>query len=1602
MSVLGFDAPQVTPGVGTQRRRALGFPGWALVHDPDHARFALDVLQDLKKHARKASTKPGLAKEGFDAIAQRLGRTVPHFLPSFHEEVGRIYLAAGSPTFAASSFARAREAEKVHALQVDQEVRRESFLEFALAGAITTKALGEYAKDLEASVAPEEAFHHFREICVRRTLGGMPPWSGMAKDLRRLARGAKKNPAAEDRALLTEILDAPAVEKAATDFWTSYADALGALADADPSIRGRLLDLLPTPPGDQTKFNQEWLRLQERWGVLVALVLPPAEVPEAASPRGGPGAWLTRLLGHVRRTWRGGGLPPEGMDLARRMAPRLIADGMPVHLDPESGWWRTEIELDLLDLLLELGVPVADPADGASIDLEHWASPPYEADCWHRDPTHAAADPRFAKLLVDAIDGVFGEDPFEEVSRGMKGFVEARRTWLQARLEAATAGGLLDLEEVVDRVCGATSAATFEAFPDLLASFQGLDLAPVLGRVLRGGLYDELHWPAWDEAVAELCPKDDDDLDVGGAFPHLVVWTDKRAIALGPTGRLATWDMKLPKRASVSGARFVQGQFVVSWWDHGGGGNAFCWSGDPSNVLKLEDTNPISGHSRALLLPDGSLFEGRRALHAGDTDLPGHWDLLSDGVTCWYQDDGWKEVDPRTGDRGRASLPRWLASFSLPDNPVHERSSWLLPAPAGLASSPLGLADGLLGLRLRQEHAPGTDDEQGDFLRMVVERIDGVCFETTDAAVNLPDALLSLPGRDAPCLVEESWRDVTLWDPTGLVKLAEVDDDHPWCHAGTKRVAPLLFWHYLEPRDPAGSAALRALSDEDAGRLLALARDEIAPTLADTDEDDEDYDEERPSLPAIPRTRALLAEVLPQVTHPGLLEGIAGVLGQAGTLAAKLQKHLASIGDAAAEAEAGPGVDEAALWKALVPLVGRQWMYEGVNHARTLGAWTAFFQAVEPCPSFPATRVDPAWFLGGGIRAAAWLALCFGTDPEQRTILARALDLWSRTPMAEEPERFRFYGLAFEDGATPWPGLKVDEYADKTLGVVEAGRRYLVIKNSHAPTGATVLVVEQALDGTFALPSKGSLVGTIRPVVMPGGAQALRAWAEAVATTAPVPWNPSFQDAIAEGAGLSRAEAALLLAGCPGWGEYATNFLPKDVRTTLGLKVADAGAARDGLRALPQAKLTEALAAVLPAHPADLPTFLAAPATDPASLPARFVASWKATFGTRIPIPEALASAAAKELETDVSATTWLAWFAAPEAATVLHTDGTWTLDSDGDAVLPDGVEDVFDGETLSTALAASAWLFERLPVGDPIRASIPRVLELVRTRLANPGLLLDLGCHGDEEDDDDGKWKKKFLQAVGGDAFTLPRPEEEDPDDPWEPVEGRDTGALVLVPARWGGVQTFLRPARMDRLTEAHRTLVRGLLESSDLVVKVELARSAAFTALAARVQDTPVLEGRFEADPRASAPEVVAEVQATTGLSEDAATLYLQTLGLRAPTTAAVCEWNGWTPGPYKKAAAACAEKGLLLEAKRARAGRSHFLPGPWDDRSKPDLPVEEWKLPFFATRTDDVWSVPLGQLLPLEPLHATFARAWARVRAGDPPRYEEAVVGPRRKKR
>jgi len=291
LEFLAFGPAERVDEVGLVRQRALGFPAWALVHDPANGHHALALVKDIERLARIAKSRVGPANEGFVALGERLARAVPHFLPTFYEEAGRAFLAADSASYAAMMFGRARDAERGFGLTIDEERTHAVFLEFALAGALTAKALSAHARDLAGRCAPEVAYERFRRLCVERTRGGLPPYAGLHTDLRRLAKSSGLDPLEADRRVLAELIDAPVILRAPAAFWTAYQSSLSKLAADDPALRGRLLGMFPANCTDDA-----WLAILTDSGAVEALT--GAGEP---GPADGPAGWLTRFAAQIGR-----------------------------------------------------------------------------------------------------------------------------------------------------------------------------------------------------------------------------------------------------------------------------------------------------------------------------------------------------------------------------------------------------------------------------------------------------------------------------------------------------------------------------------------------------------------------------------------------------------------------------------------------------------------------------------------------------------------------------------------------------------------------------------------------------------------------------------------------------------------------------------------------------------------------------------------------------------------------------------------------------------------------------------------------------------------------------------------------------------------------------------------------------------------------------------------------------------------------------------------------------------------------------------------------------------------------------------------------------
>jgi hypothetical protein len=1638
---LGFDQVEVGEPLARTLRRGLGYVEWVLANDLDHADAALAAAPEVEGAARLAPSRPRAAIRLFEGVASRLPTA---HLPALWEHAGRAFLAGAGDNrrrWAAAMFERAREAESVHGLRVDRATRDEAYREFAFAGALRTGAVARHVADLRRRRGtPEAAYRALCELVSGCTTSGMPPWAALPDQVRRLAGAASRQPDAEAERLLAELLALPATRLASAGFWRRCRPTLIRMGRASAEVRRTLLELFPAPRNGRGGFDGWWLDLLDEAGALDALTLPADRVPPEAAPRPGAAGWLDRFLRHSRGRWGEPGPPAQLFALLPRMAERLAADGDAVAPRVERDG-RGIIDANVVDACLEHGIPLADPAEGDAIDLAEWAAS--AGGGTRRDLVFAAADPRFERLLLAAIRDCWrrpGLHPDDLLA--VQGLSPLVGRALEDRVAALSQGGLARAADLLDELAETTSRRAFARVPAAHTGLADADLAAPLARTLRAGLLDELGWPALEEAVEEL---GGGQVSYSESWPVLVVHDHVRAIAVGPGGRVAEHELRLtnPSHRSSPTVRYAGGQFLVAWDDEARDQRLAYWSGAANETFPLDEPYWHDGpaHGFALLLPDGGRVAGGRALYPGDRALQPEMHVCWDGETFWVlvprarRDDrtGLRELDPWTGERGRPSLPGFLADL-VPGagEALAAGLCSLAPLPAGLEGTPLGHRGGLVGFRVAAGRRNGRQVvtiEGVDGRRLAVPDPDPVEPMLLDYHLSLgmgPVGLIALPGGGGPRLLSSGGRfssTLALWDPemTGPVARVPIgpvatgppgwngwsggyDREPRLCPSGAPFVPPAAFWHCLVPRDEAGSRALRGVTDELARELLAAALADVAARP-----------EEVATVDMMERTAAAVARLLPAVMHPRLRRGMVGVVRSAaftqprlGSLAERRApvRGASAVAMAMAEEPAARSCARLAddlLSSALVGLGGLHTrdardLGPGRRTAEQLQLLGRFFDGdLGPEAVEPSLRSGLPWpVMLGRAGAIAFRAACPATNEQDRAVLLDLLELWACLPFSADPASFWTGRLG------RWPALagRSERGAFAVLAEEVTSSVLPDPRPSHggAIFGAGALFIERRSGKAPALPDQAEPVQARQVTAGWGTPTQLTAFVRLVRERGPVRWDPAVPGTLAASVGLTRAEAALLWAGLPDLDtqEHERDFLGPERRRLLGLSVTEAAAARERLRRLDLDQRYGLLQAAMPEDPALLWTPLeAGPDDGPV---ARLAAVWVRIVGRLRPVPDG-AIGEAVALRDSISERAHGMWWAQRPAISLLQmlldparepalvTDhDCWLRDLHAPLVVEsrDGRGAQLGVLFIELAVLLS-WAFATRPVGDPVRARLPELLALSRARLAHPGLLLE-GPFVSTADDAAQTLRRAFGSRPYRHQGTA------------DSISGEtaEDGLTVAVAHHQRSMWLFFRPALLGEQDARSRCLRHWLaLDQLDkartLVSAIDLLRGQGYTAMAERVGSTPVPPGAYEANPASSAPGTVRAVRQALGLGADAAALYLQLLTLLEPTDHKLHRWNGWTAARRRRAGAELAGAGLVLQATRPRSGRHLFLRGEWVPAAAPNLPLEAWKLPLYGIERDRAGASPRGPLprfLPLAPLHELFAAAWGRIEAGDRP--------------
>ncbi|MDO5082783.1 MAG: hypothetical protein Q4D89_05195 [Arachnia propionica] len=1447
-------AASVSAPVGHVRAQAIGFPAWPILHDPTNAHHALRLLSELRRAAHLAASTPGTAKSIVDFSAGQLDRSVPHFLPTFFEEAARIFLDHGNRSYAASYFSKAREAERVHSLPIDEDRHRHAFREFALAGLLTAKEFTAESKSLQQRLAPSAALPRFLHINLDRARGGLPPYPGLASDLNRLATAADADPRQVSEQLLEELLRTPSISQAPQAFWESFREPLIALATCSPQVRRRLFQLTPGRVD-----SAMWVSLLEDTGV----------AEEMRTMNLDPVGWIQRFI--TRESCRHRPDLPVKLSRFIRALPRQ--DGRSIDLRTPTGGLHPE----LLDAACSLGLTVQ--LNGRSGPGDHINFTAWLNDSRRSDLTHLAN----SSLAPTAARGLAAMQLKQHLPTLLAYEGSRQLLRLSAEPQLTVDSTVDDLARELNRLKPLYTSLRCREVDEGFNRLEALaDPAELTARAIRAGFLTELTWPTLEEAAAEL--GEGRRLGFHESWPWCGVAMGDRIIWVRGDERE---DVLLPTAPDLQRRLwFKVGRDTVCIGEDRNHKGHLRWASDPTTDRPHPRVWDFPRLRISVETPEGRLL-GDGLLRPGDSRLPISTlrTMMQEGNSFWSVGPRGmiREVDAGTGRLGRASLPPTMATLIEQDLREGFRlcadGSWWLPDP-GSGDSPLGSSRGQLGWVVLRRGATTR-----------VRGVDGYVHDhrphpDTAPRSDTPVARLARPGGGH-------------WLVTGRTLCAE-DSRSRLQHArdltGDLHLlhdVPLTGWHHLRPRDPAVSARMRTIRAEEVSDLIAAL-----PA----------WTRYRPDQ--LPREVIAAAEKLLGSTDPALTVAV-------GWAAVEISREVHTLHQIRQLREATRPDDSAGSFTDWVPS----------NH--TIG-WLVGASQVDNAPSRTDVQLLRSHLAGTPVPDAAIPHVSWAPAMTPELYLAGAC-----RPLAG-PEIIRAAVAAvgvirdsglFRPGAALFTIPSVAGFSGITTGQVtetDTGPA-VIIGHGWRNEGRCLLFLSP---GGGVPPTVEDRPTTLR-MRLSNQIDAVVAAFEVLLEEGGPGWDPSAAERFAAATGWCLPGAKVFLAGMPNLHEDGSTWLPDDVRKLLGLSTTEVAEAKAFLKALDPCLLAE----LVSAGAAD-PTRMVRQGLDVDAMAER----WQTLTGGRVTFPGDILLAAERSFHNGARSVAGLA----------------------GDDLHP------YD-------LGRWLWVITRVRLEDPLRPWLADRLDALTDSCTRRQYRSR-------------SRRSRWLADEDPERLRLGLP----------PLAELPIGATVEV-----GPWRIIREDKDDevifdaaRVEDWHLELDRAMVMkrsyySLHTVVQVAALAAGQFAPL----QEWLRTPGQgWAQDPLASVPDIVAETRTILDLPEDAARYWLQLLALPHPTDRNIHAWNGWRKSHREQAAAPLLERGLVLEAKRARAGRSLFLPGGWSDAKAPLIPMEEWKYSFLREAHEGIIGSRGGGEVVLIPLPQLFSHAWQRHQGGDVPGYVE----------
>ena len=775
--------------VGFVPNRAIGFPAWVILADPDNAHHALNLVGDIEWARRNAKNHGGRVKTHIDKIQSALEKSAPHFLPTFLEEVARIFAAVDNIVYAKPYFAKARRVERTYGIAVDPERHRQAFAEFAAAGVIGAQELSAEAADAATRMTPTQAHTYFQDLIITRAKNGVPVYTNVLRDIKKLSALAGKAPRQGEAEFISKYVLTKAFTKTANGILRKMLPYFAAAHELNPSVGATLIQQCP----EEWKI-EEYVDALQRTGLW----------DDLCSDSEAFAQWFLDLFANRCHAHFFNTSHPALISAIAQNARAF--SGRELHRECDH---VKRTNLDYFDVLLEAGVVVgSDNGDYYEIvNFDRWLDSGGQRDLQfvmaHKGFIGGLHHSTSVELLTKYLDKLLSFAPTTEfVTQWLERFA-------QSKLQALGCHKcLLDIHSQRELL---TDPRLEKLNPAAMKEIFRFDAAADLAERIRRGTLAEYTWPALEQVLQEIPQQQR--VSFFACYPYV-------AVSAGATVTVLDGDhimnVSMPVGSRVNQVFVVAGQILVIYYDPKGT-RYYLWSQEGVGYEMAKELNYKSDSYGNAQQIDGALQVGFDAIEPGMPITQRLYGFVqgtgpyyvSDGqhkpmITTWPKKRAVSEQDYGDGVQA-GTLPGVDSSFldftSLPqDAHIVANDSFYLPVTETTKDSPFGSHNGcLVGFQFSV-----SKDQYFWFSPLG-------SFSTNNGR---RFRALRRPGGGFWYLSNRN----SLVDPVSGHHIAAALDEN------NNKIAlhelPLVGYHQLKVRNPSVSAAMRKITVEQAQQFL--------------------------------------------------------------------------------------------------------------------------------------------------------------------------------------------------------------------------------------------------------------------------------------------------------------------------------------------------------------------------------------------------------------------------------------------------------------------------------------------------------------------------------------------------------------------------------------------------------------------------------------------------------------------------------------------------------------------------------------------------------------------------------------------------------------